>query len=309
MTCNIFRFYNSKISTTQHHDTLLQAIKMVNTTLASLWIDARIYISVQFKCVFLHVDVGRLETPLIDVIKGEGLGRVGAVFIHLDRSSSSLRLLSSGCHDFRKSESHGNTPSLRHTCADGTQLKGSHPRGGQMLQDKSVGGSTCTQWLDHLTDPLLGWRQRMMPLTNTPVTTKHLKKRDKGDAKSDSGILSKPTIRHVYNSSMSFSPVCWSWDSTQSHGNHSVTISVSNNRVPCTFKTAKKKSRRNGDNCLRGKRTQKLCERSGRRNVFFPNRNNKKGKSRKLLYSLPNARFLEAFGAFRLVRGMKKYHV
>lgn len=55
----------------------------------------------------------------------------------------------------------------------------------------------------------------------------------KADVRSDSRILPKPTIRHVYNSGMSFS--------TQSHGNHSVTISVSNNRVPCTFKTGGKK--------------------------------------------------------------------
>lgn len=79
---------------------------------------------------FLHVDVGGLKTALVDVVKGEGLGRVGAVFVHLDRSSSSLRLLSSGCHDFRKSESHSDA--LPHTCADGMGL---HPSWGQMAQD------------------------------------------------------------------------------------------------------------------------------------------------------------------------------
>lgn len=61
---------------------------------------------------FLHVDVGRLEATLVDVVEGEGLSGVGTVFVHLHHSSSSslrLLLLSSGCHDFRKCESHGNT--------------------------------------------------------------------------------------------------------------------------------------------------------------------------------------------------------
>jgi len=61
------------------------------------------------------VDVGRLEATLVDVVEGEGLSWVGAVFVHLYHSSSSslrLLLLSSGCHDFRKCESHGNTHTL-----------------------------------------------------------------------------------------------------------------------------------------------------------------------------------------------------
>ncbi len=67
------------------------------------------------------MDVGRLEATLVDVVEGEGLSRVSAVFVHLYHSSSAslrLLLLSSGCHDFRKCESHGNThtiASLSHT--------------------------------------------------------------------------------------------------------------------------------------------------------------------------------------------------
>lgn len=66
---------------------------------------------------FLHVDVGRLEATLVDVVEGEGLSWVGAVFVHLYHSSSSslrLLLLSSGSHDFRKCESHGNTHTHTH---------------------------------------------------------------------------------------------------------------------------------------------------------------------------------------------------
>ncbi len=125
------------------------------------------------------------------------------------------------------------------------------------------------QWLAHRTASLLGLWACMLPLNhNTPAATIHLRKKCtrykiKGDLSGDSGILSKPTIRRVVDGGMSHSPVCKCRDLTQSHGNHSVTISLSNNRVPCTFKTAEKKMRLNRDNCLGRKRTQKPSKRKG----------------------------------------------
>ena len=56
--------------------------------------------------VYSHVDVWRLEAPLVDVVEGEGLRGVGAVLVHLHRRpaaplgvSLSLRLLPPGRHD------------------------------------------------------------------------------------------------------------------------------------------------------------------------------------------------------------------
>lgn len=98
---------------------------------------------------FLHVDVGRLEATLVDVVEGEGLSWVGAVFIHLYHSSSSslrLLLLSSGCHDFRKCESHGNahthtiSSSLTPTrLSGGVCLIGFHFSWDQIVLCKSLG--------------------------------------------------------------------------------------------------------------------------------------------------------------------------
>lgn len=93
------------------------------------------------------MDVRRLEATLVDVVEGEGLSRVSAVFVHLYHSSSTslrLLLLSSGCHDFRKCESHGNTHtiafSLTHAhLSGGACLKGLH--WGEMVLCKSLGRS------------------------------------------------------------------------------------------------------------------------------------------------------------------------
>lgn len=53
-----------------------------------------------------HVDVWRLEASLVDVVEGEGLSGVGAIFVYLHRCPVaslglrlSLRLLPSRCHD------------------------------------------------------------------------------------------------------------------------------------------------------------------------------------------------------------------
>lgn len=54
-----------------------------------------------------HVDVWRLEAPLVDVVEGEGLRGVGAVLVHLHRRPGAalgggltLRLLPPRRHDF-----------------------------------------------------------------------------------------------------------------------------------------------------------------------------------------------------------------
>lgn len=55
-----------------------------------------------------------LEASLVDVVEGEGLGGVCAVFIHFHRRlvaslglGLSLRLLPSRCHNLRQGEGHG----------------------------------------------------------------------------------------------------------------------------------------------------------------------------------------------------------
>lgn len=59
------------------------------------------------------MNVWRLESSLVDVVEGEGLRGVGAVFVHLHRRAAtplamglSLGLLPPGCHDLRQGESH-----------------------------------------------------------------------------------------------------------------------------------------------------------------------------------------------------------
>lgn len=169
---------------------------------------------------FLHVDVGRLEATLVDVVEGEGLSRVGAVFVHLHHSSSSslrLLLLSSGCHDFRKCESHGNTHThylfLSHThtraCPVGFAQRDSTSAGIRWSCASLWDVQDRIQWLRY-------WDREpacfpSITIHQQPQYTwgkKGTRYKIKGDVSGDSGILSKPTIRRAVGGGMSHSPVC-----------------------------------------------------------------------------------------------------
>lgn len=168
------------------------------------------------------MDMWRLEATLVDVVEGEGLSRVGAVFVHLYNSSSSslrLLLLSSGCHDFGKCESHGNTRtitfSLSRALVCGAQLKDFHFRWAQMLLCKSLGRSR-TIFSGWPTVQLRCWNS--VPACFPSITIhqwpqytwgkKGMRYKIKGDVSGDSGILSKPTIRRAVDGGMSHSTVC-----------------------------------------------------------------------------------------------------
>ncbi len=164
------------------------------------------------------MDVGRLEATLVDVVEGECLSRVSAVFVHLYHSSSAslrLLLLSSGCHDFRKCESHGNT----HTIA--FSFTHAHLSGGACLKGLHWGEMVLCKWDGPGPYSVVGppyssaaWtvslhaspQSQYTSGHNTPERKKGTRYKIKGDV--TAAYYQKATIRHVVDSGMSHSPVC-----------------------------------------------------------------------------------------------------
>ncbi len=220
---------------------------------------------------FLHMDVGRLEATLVDVVEGEGLSRVSAVFVHLYHSSSAslrLLLLSSGCHDFRsvKAMATHTLSLLFHTRAVRRCLFKGSPLGWDVLckwdgPGPYSGGCTTVQLRCLDCEPAC-----FPSITINQRPTIHLRKKGtrykiKGDV--TAAYYQKP------QSDCDWLAVCPTLLCVSAEILHKAMVTILSrflcltNRVPCTFKTQKKKMRRNRDNCLGRKRTQKPSQRKG----------------------------------------------
>lgn len=101
---------------------------------------------------YSHVDLWRLEASLVDVVEGEGLSGVGAVFVyfHCRPVASlglqlSLRLLPSGCHYLRQGKGHGT--GTRSEKVEGSEVGGSVwlENCGQVVQVQTLAESQCAE--------------------------------------------------------------------------------------------------------------------------------------------------------------------